>query len=99
VEALAALDLMAVTAGGQGDDDEHQPDQRRGRRADHQIIIFPTGEHPLAAIADHGLRRTDQTKADRLLISAARAISMAGSNTSMDNDSVSLCSLFVPYSQ
>jgi hypothetical protein len=33
------------------------------------------------------LRRTAQTKADTLLTSAARAISMAGSRTSMSDDS------------
>jgi hypothetical protein len=35
----------------------------------------------------HGLRRTDQTNADKLLISAASAISIAGLRTSISTDS------------
>jgi GNAT superfamily N-acetyltransferase len=37
-------------------------------------------------IADYGLRRTPQMNADRLLISAASAISQAGFRTSMTGD-------------
>jgi hypothetical protein len=40
-------------------------------------------------MADHGFRRTDQMNADKLLITAAIAISIAGSRTSMGLGSIS----------
>ncbi len=49
-------------------------------------------------IADHGRLRTAQTNADRLLMIAASAMSIAGSRISM-GDSIALCSRYVPYFQ
>jgi hypothetical protein len=62
---------------------------------------------PGSSRACHGLRLMVQMNAEKLLISAAMAISMAGVRTSMASDSRAvhvpylfpICSLFVPYVQ